>query len=139
MEILRFGDFRSFLQECIPETRPLFAEMAEEEAEHAGEMCNQRDAMPAGAYEIMSEIFWWGIFEPALRDGNERLLATCYGTVEDILRRGDEDLVTCLEIRVVEWLSSAEWINTSKQRGGPILRGLLPPPIRSSIQPESST
>ncbi|WP_155127971.1 hypothetical protein [[Actinomadura] parvosata] len=121
MPAVRYHDFRAYLRRRLPEARPLLAAMEAEEAEDAAEAPGMA---PADAYGVMSVIFWWGVFEPALRAGDERLAAECFGIVEELMRDADENLAQVLYIRVLEWLM-AEWREQSARLGGELLRDLV--------------
>lgn len=117
MQEISFEQFRGYLRNRLPEARPLLAEMEAKEAEYAEE---EGDSTPTDAYGVMSEVFWWGVFEPALRGAEEELVSRCFEIVDEILRWGDDNLIQTLHIRVLEWLAT-EWREKSVETGGPLL------------------
>ena len=125
MKEISFADFRCYLEVDLPESRPLLEEVEQREEDEARDMGIILDAARVGTYGIMSDVFWWGVFQPALEHGDTKLLRKCYAVVEELIQNGDQNLLTCLQIRVVPYLESVEWMSTSLEHGGPGLRSMI--------------
>ncbi|RCG32610.1 hypothetical protein DQ384_03710 [Sphaerisporangium album] len=127
MPIVAFDSFRTYLWDHLPEARGLLQTIAEEETEEAAELEVPLKEVEAGTYELVSRVYWWGVFHPALERRDEKEVERCYAVLEDLLRHGDENLVQCLEVRVVAWLASADWVSESRVYAGERLRARLIP------------
>lgn len=93
--------FRNYVWDTFPESRPLISEIEAEEQE----LADSRDSEPfVGVYDYVSQVFWWGIFEPALKCDDEALVVRCYGLVEDVLETADHLLAEAVGIRVLPYL-----------------------------------
>lgn len=122
---ISFAGFRHYLRARSPEVEALFEEVERGEREAALDAGISVEEVDTGTYGIMSDVFWWGVFHPALERGDVRLLRDCYAIVEEIIRDGDRNLLECLRIRVVSYLETAEWSSASFEYGGPGLRGMF--------------
>src|SRR5262245_40652595 len=50
------------------------------------------DASAVNAYTLISEIFWWGIFEPALVAGDDKTIRCCFRVMEELLASDDQSI-----------------------------------------------
>lgn len=62
------------------------------------------EALFVGVYDYISGIFWWEVFEPALRRGDDGLIERCARFVEVLLESSGELIREAADIRVVSHL-----------------------------------
>lgn len=75
-------------------------------------------------YSVVSELFWWEIFEPALRQSDADQVAASFEVVEDLLTRGSPRIKDAVRIRVTPYL--IELAGQHDALIGPSLRVDLP-------------
>jgi hypothetical protein len=76
-------------------------------------------------FGIMSECFWWGIFEPALREVDVPVIKRCLQVTERLLGEGDQVIRDALSVRVLDYLVDPSWQETVRQYASPKLRRIL--------------
>lgn len=77
------------------------------------------------AFGIVSECFWWGIFEPALRGHDVAVIKRCLQLTERLLDEGDGVIQDALAARVLDYLFDPSWQETVRQYSGPTVRSIL--------------
>jgi hypothetical protein len=82
-------------------------------------------------FGIVSECFWWDIFEPALRVRSVLAIERCLQLTELLLEEGDSVIQDALGIRVLEYLLDPSWQEVVRQYSGPRVRRILSDPNAS--------
>lgn len=84
-------------------------------------------------YTYLSEVFWWGIFQPSLARQERARLVKCFRAMEDFLASPDDDLRDAAGIRVTPYLADPALEELVTEHAGPHLnedllrvRGPLP-------------
>jgi hypothetical protein len=77
---------------------------------------------------ILSECFWWKIFEPALRASDPNMIERCFQATERLLVEGDSVVQDALSVRVLEWLLDPAWKEFVLLYSGPETRRILTDP-----------
>ncbi|QNE21786.1 hypothetical protein F1D05_32530 [Kribbella qitaiheensis] len=70
-------------------------------------------------FGIVSECFWWGIFEPALRVHDVDVIVRCLRVAERLLDEGDQVIQDALVVRVLDYLSDPSWQEVVRLYSGP--------------------
>lgn len=97
-----YKGFRNYLWATFPESHSLILEIEAEERE----LAEAQGSEPfMSVYDYVSQVFWWEIFEPALKRDDEALVVRCYGLVEDVLETADDLLAEAVDIRVLSHLT----------------------------------
>lgn len=102
-EVIDADDLRNFLWQQLPETRDIIDALEKIEPSDGEE---EGVAPYVGLYEYISEAFWWGVFEPALRQANTELISRYYGITEHLLEHSTDLVREGVEIRVISYLAS---------------------------------
>ncbi|MFC5747476.1 hypothetical protein [Actinomadura rugatobispora] len=89
---------RSLLWNEVPEARSAIKALDQRCAEIASEYGEEPFV---GVYEYISEIFWWEVFEPALKRGERQVVDRCFRIVEILLEKSDNFIREAVLIRVV--------------------------------------
>jgi hypothetical protein len=76
------------------------------------------DIPAVNAYTLMSEVFWWGIFEPALTTSDEAVIRQCFDVLEELLASNDQNVREAAGIRVTEWMAGPKWRAFGSTYGG---------------------
>jgi hypothetical protein len=97
------GAFRNYLWEKLPQSRPIIEKIEADEIADAEEY--EREPF-LGLYDYVSQVYWWGVFEPALQQGDRVLAARCLEVAETALIGSDDLLKEALGIRVLPHLLS---------------------------------
>lgn len=82
-------------------------------------------------FGIVSECFWWGIFEPALRRHDVPVIDRCLQVTERLLDEGDQVIQDALAARVLDYLFDPSWQEVVRQYSGPKVRKILSAPNSS--------
>lgn len=95
------GDLRELLWKEVPGSRTEITALEKRSAEHAAEYGGEPFI---GEYQLISEVFWWEVFEPALRSDDRRVIDQCLGVMEILLTRSSHLVHEAVLIRVVRHL-----------------------------------
>ncbi|WP_441294965.1 DUF7674 family protein [Kribbella pratensis] len=79
-------------------------------------------------FGIVSECFWWSIFEPALRANDVDAIKRCLEVTERLLDEGDSVIQDALSIRVLDYLFDPTWQEAVLRYAGPKVRRVLTSP-----------
>lgn len=82
-------------------------------------------------FGLVSECFWWGIFEPALRAHDVSLVRRCLQFTEHLLDEGDGVIRDALAIRVLDYLVDPSWHEVVRKYAGPEVREIFTDPNSS--------
>ncbi|GAB3275299.1 hypothetical protein GCM10027589_00340 [Actinocorallia lasiicapitis] len=96
--MINSDNFADFLKTAIPGVSA-FLDAYEEDVEMA---------LSSNPYGVMSEVFWWKIFEPALKLGDGEMISRCFAVTEALLSEGTEFMRECAIIRVIPYLAGFE-------------------------------
>jgi hypothetical protein len=77
------------------------------------------------AFGIISECFWWGIFEPALQANDVELIERCLQFTERLVSEGDSVIQEAVGIRVLDYLFDPAWKEVVLRYAGARVRGIL--------------
>lgn len=105
----------------FPEARAGIEELERREREFFSEY---GEALFVGVYDYISEIFWWEVFEPALRRGDDGLIERCTRFAEVLLGSSSELIREAVDIRVVSHLE--RW---------PVVLGFAGPKLHAKLVP----
>ena len=86
---------RDYLRRVFPENAE---QVAEVEREWPGEQ-------GVNTYTYISEVFWWGIFQPGIANQDREQVVKCFRAMEDFLASEDSDLRDAAGIRVTPYLA----------------------------------
>ncbi len=78
---------REFLRSELPEARPVLAAWEAKEIADAAD--HDREPFLDNVYGVMSEVFWWEVFEPAVSKSDVPVLERCYAVTEALLTCDD--------------------------------------------------
>lgn len=78
----------------------MFPESAEQVAEVERKWPGDQSV---NTYTYMSEVFWWGIFQPGIANQDRERLVKCFRAMEDFLASEDSDLRDAARIRVTPY------------------------------------
>jgi hypothetical protein len=70
------------------------------------------------AYGLLSEVFIWGIFHPAVKQRDAATIERCYEVVEELLASPDVNLHDAVAIRVIPYMSARPWREFTQQAAG---------------------
>jgi hypothetical protein len=115
MGVITFDQLPSLLVEWFPSAEESVGALIRERAGEGAVL----------TYGIVSECFWWDIFEPALRARDVLLVVRCLQLAELLLKSGDSVIQQALGIRVVEYLFDPSWREVAHQYAGPRVREIL--------------
>jgi len=96
---------REFFRSELPEARPVLAAWEAEEIADAAYY--DREPFLDNVYGLMSEVFWWEVFEPAVSAADVPVLERCYAVTETLLMCADTPsymIRECVIIRVLKYL-----------------------------------
>jgi hypothetical protein len=79
-------------------------------------------------FGMISECFWWDIFEPALRGHDVPAIRRCLQLTERLLDEGDQVVQDALAVRVLDYLFDPSWRETVHRYSGPGVRRILSAP-----------
>lgn len=89
------GGLRDYLRRVFPE---IAEQVAEVERQWPGDQS-------VNTYTYMSEVFWWGIFQPSIANQDREQRVKCFRAMEDFLASEDGDLRDAAGIRVTPYLA----------------------------------
>lgn len=112
-------NFRDYLWEHVPESRPLIEKLERDQIEFSGDL----DSL--SVYSYISLCFFHDLLVPALESRDLEAVAKYVGFVEELLASDDRGLVDAVEIRVAEKLRE-EWL--------PMVLSVAGPRLSSAIQ-----
>ncbi|WP_148256535.1 DUF7674 family protein [Kribbella flavida] len=115
MVVITFGQLPSLLVEWFPSAAETVRTLIEERPGEGAVL----------TFGIVSECFWWGIFEPALRADDVVAIERCLQVTERLLDEGDQVIQDALSARVLDYLIDPSWQEVVRQYSGPKLRRLL--------------
>ncbi len=87
---------------------------------HLLQIVEDNGSLDGSTYSIVSVAFWWGIFEPAIRDNADHAMRSAFAFLERCLETSDDFLLDALQIRVVEHLASAQYARSVDAMAGPV-------------------
>ncbi|MFI6681535.1 hypothetical protein [Kribbella sp. NPDC050470] len=119
--VMTYDELPSILMGWFPSSKAALDEVIRERADEGAVL----------AFGIVSECFWWGIFEPALRLRDLEMIERCLRLTEHLLDEGDTVIHDAVIIRVIEYLFDPTWYETVLQYAGPAVRGILTRPDNS--------
>ncbi|MDR8413600.1 hypothetical protein MTP10_33295 [Nonomuraea sp. 3-1Str] len=116
---------REFLRSELPAARPVLAAWEVKESADAADY--DREPFLDNVYGLMSEVFWWEVFEPAISKTDVPVLERCYAVTEALLTCDDPSnmIRECLIIRVLKYLDAQ---SPGYAFAGPETRRLLESP-----------
>lgn len=102
----------------------LLADWFPESAGDVARICAEYSDTPGlAAYSYVSEVFWWGVFEPALRTQNDEVkVERCFAALEHMLSSPDQQVRDAAGIRVTPYLLKPAWAKIVDRYAGPLTR-----------------
>ncbi|MFF1820712.1 hypothetical protein ACFVWG_25625 [Kribbella sp. NPDC058245] len=82
------------------------------------------------AFGVISECFWWSIFEPALRARDFVTIERCFQFADLLAEQGDQLLQDAISIRVLDYLFEPSWREIAVKYSGPTLREIFTDPTQ---------